>query len=48
VVPKLILLKDDYITKPFRAEELLDRVRAVLRRTAPAAAMRYGSICGSW
>ncbi len=27
---------DDYITKPFRVEELLARVRAILRRTAPA------------
>jgi two-component system KDP operon response regulator KdpE len=29
---------DDYITKPFRVEELLARVRAILRRTAPAGA----------
>jgi len=28
---------DDYITKPFSADELLSRVRAVLRRTIPAA-----------
>ena len=27
---------DDYITKPFNLEELLARVRAVLRRTAPS------------
>lgn len=27
---------DDYLTKPFRVEELLARVRAILRRTAPA------------
>ena len=27
---------DDYITKPFRVDELLARVRAILRRTAPA------------
>ena len=27
---------DDYLTKPFQIEELLARVRAVLRRTAPA------------
>ena len=27
---------DDYLTKPFRIEELLARVRAILRRTAPA------------
>ena len=30
---------DDYITKPFRVEELLARVRAILRRTAPAGAL---------
>ncbi len=29
---------DDYITKPFDLRELLARVKAVLRRTAPAAA----------
>ena len=28
---------DDYLTKPFRIEELLARVRAILRRTAPVA-----------
>ncbi|GAC1540509.1 MAG: response regulator transcription factor [Acidimicrobiales bacterium] len=28
---------DDYVTKPFSLEELAARVRAVLRRTAPAA-----------
>ena len=27
---------DDYLTKPFQIEELLARVRAILRRTAPA------------
>jgi two-component system, OmpR family, phosphate regulon response regulator PhoB len=27
---------DDYVTKPFSTQELLARVRAVLRRTAPA------------
>ena len=27
---------DDYLTKPFRVEELLARMRAILRRTAPA------------
>jgi two-component system alkaline phosphatase synthesis response regulator PhoP/two-component system response regulator ResD len=29
---------DDYLTKPFNPRELLARVRAVLRRTAPSAA----------
>jgi two-component system KDP operon response regulator KdpE len=29
---------DDYITKPFSPRELVSRVRAVLRRTEPAAA----------
>ena len=29
---------DDYLTKPFSLEELVARVRAVLRRTQPAAA----------
>src|SRR5881396_58874 len=28
---------DDYITKPFSVRELLARVRAILRRTGPAA-----------
>ena len=28
---------DDYVTKPFELEELLARVRAVLRRTSPAS-----------
>ena len=27
---------DDYLTKPFRMEELLARIRAILRRTTPA------------
>ena len=27
---------DDYLTKPFRVEELLARMRAILRRTVPA------------
>ena len=29
---------DDYITKPFRVDELLARVRAILRRASPAEA----------
>jgi DNA-binding response OmpR family regulator len=31
---------DDYLAKPFNPRELLARIRAVLRRTAPAAAGR--------
>ncbi len=38
---------DDYVTKPFGAEELLARVRAALRRTAtgalPSSVIRLGS-----
>ena len=30
---------DDYLTKPFSLEELLGRIRAVLRRTGPGAPM---------
>jgi DNA-binding response OmpR family regulator len=33
---------DDYITKPFRLRELLVRMRAVLRRAAPADGARPG------
>jgi two-component system response regulator AdeR len=37
---------DDYVTKPFHAPELVERVRAVLRRTKPAPhrALRYGRL----
>ncbi len=39
---------DDYVTKPFSPKELVARVAALLRRTAPpadaAATMRYGEI----
>lgn len=35
---------DDYITKPFSVLELLSRVRAVLRRTAPSGAETL--VCG--
>ncbi len=33
---------DDYVTKPFGGEELLARVRAVLRRAEVASAVSYG------
>jgi two-component system OmpR family response regulator len=36
-VQGLTLGGDDYVTKPFSLEEVVARVRAVLRRTAPAA-----------
>ena len=28
---------DDYVTKPFDLEELIARIRAILRRTGPGA-----------
>ena len=37
---------DDYLTKPFRIEELLARTRAILRRTAPAT--KQESIQSTW
>ena len=37
---------DDYLTKPFRIEELLARTRAILRRTAPA--VNGASMQASW
>lgn len=37
---------DDYLTKPFRIEELLARTRAILRRTAPAT--KQDSIQSTW
>jgi two-component system OmpR family response regulator len=33
---------DDYVTKPFSLEEVVARIRAVLRRTGPAASVEPG------
>ena len=39
---------DDYVTKPFSGDELLARVRAQLRRTAPLRALcSRSATCGS-
>jgi DNA-binding response OmpR family regulator len=35
---------DDYVTKPFSPRELVSRVKAVLRRTEPAASTLHGLI----
>jgi len=35
---------DDYLVKPFAYEELLARVRALLRRTSPADRLRFGDV----
>src|SRR5467141_1570308 len=35
---------DDYLVKPFAYQELLARVRALLRRTAPADHLRFGDL----
>ena len=35
---------DDYLTKPFAVEELIARVRAILRRTDPARNNRSGGV----
>ena len=49
IVQALDLGADDYLTKPFGVEELLARVRAVLRRTAqtsikPGASLRFAEL----
>lgn len=35
---------DDYVSKPFHNEELLARVRALLRRTTPLEHLRFGEL----
>jgi two-component system, OmpR family, response regulator MprA len=35
---------DDYLVKPFAYQELLARVRALLRRTSPAERLRFGDL----
>ncbi len=35
---------DDYLVKPFANEELLARVRALLRRTTPGDHLRFGDL----
>jgi DNA-binding response OmpR family regulator len=34
---------DDYVTKPFSLDEVIARIRAVLRRSAAAPATRHSS-----
>ena len=47
-VPGLTLGGDDYVTKPFSLEEVLARIRAVLRRTGggpqPAARLQVADL----
>jgi two-component system, OmpR family, response regulator len=45
-VAGLALGGDDYITKPFSLDEVLERIRAVLRRTGRAAAARRLRVAG--
>ncbi len=46
VVESLDLGADDYVTKPFKFEELLARIRALARRTSPARSevLRYADV----
>jgi DNA-binding response OmpR family regulator len=44
VVMGLDLGADDYVTKPFRVAELLARIKAQLRRHAPASVVSFGAI----
>lgn len=43
-VAGLLLGADDYVVKPFAADELVVRVRAVLRRSAPPVPKRMASL----
>lgn len=36
---------DDYVAKPFRARELVSRLRAVLRRRGAGERQRFGGLC---
>ena len=39
---------DDYVTKPFSLEELLARIKAVLRRTDPGRSVGRQFVFGTW
>src|SRR3712207_7189101 len=39
-VVRLVLVADDYVTKPFAVRELVARVRAIMRRAAVPAGQR--------
>jgi two-component system OmpR family response regulator len=45
-VAGLALGADDYVTKPFSLEEVVERIRAVLRRAGPAAAATRLHVAG--
>ena len=44
----LDLGSDDYVTKPFSLEELLARIKAVLRRTDPGRSVGRQFVFGNW